>query len=103
MQGPHQDVLANYTYNKDRPTLNTNNYTIWSGNQAETNIPVTIKLLKYPHIELPKYLKKLKEVKSDQVIKIYELSSEQSSLLLITEQANYGTLKQGLSACHHLD
>ena len=103
MQGPHQEVLANYTYVKDRPLLNTNNYTIWSGNQNETNIPVTIKLLKYPHIELPKYLKKLKEVKSEQVIKIFELSAEQSSLLLITEAVDYCTLKQGLATCHHLD
>lgn len=80
-----------------------NNYTVWQGNQKETNIPVTIKMIKFPHIELPKYLKKLKDVKSDFVIKVFELSIEQSSILLVTEQVTFGTLKKALRTCEHLD
>lgn len=76
---------------------------MWQGNQKETNIPVTIKIIKFPHIELPKYLKKLKDVKSDFVIKVFELSIEQSSILVVTEQVTFGTLKKALRTCEHLD
>lgn len=76
---------------------------MWQGNQKETNLAVTIKLIKHPHVELPKYLKKLKEVRSEFVIKVFELVSDQSSMLVITEQVTYGTLKRGLSVCEHLD
>lgn len=63
-------MLEKYNYKKDRPSFTNNHYLVWQGLQNDTNIPVTIKLLKYPHIELPKYLKKLKEVKSEFVIKV---------------------------------
>lgn len=76
---------------------------MWHGLQNDTNIPVTIKLLKYPHIELPKYLKKLKDIKSDFVIKIFEVSADQSAILFITEQVTYGTLKKAMAVCEHLD
>lgn len=59
--------------------------------------------MKYPHIELPKYLKKLKDIRSDFVIKCFEFATEQSSLLFITEQVTYGTLKKALQQCEHLD
>ena len=100
---PHEEALEKYSYKKDKPFHSSNNYSIWQGNHTENNLPVTIKLLKFPHIELPKYLKKLKDVKSDFVIKIFELSIEQSSLLIITEQVTFGTLKKALTGCEHLD
>jgi hypothetical protein len=62
-------------------------------------VPVTIKLLKLAHIELPKYLKKLKEVKSEFVIKMLEVSSDQSTVLVITEQVTYGSLKKAMTKC----
>jgi len=59
--------------------------------------------MKFPHIELPKYLKKLKEIKSEFVIKIFEVTADQSTLMIITEQVSYGTLKKALQTCEHLD
>jgi len=60
----HEEILEKYIYKKDKPLFTSNNYTVWQGNQKETNLPVTIKIIKFPHIELPKYLKKLKDIKS---------------------------------------
>lgn len=59
--------------------------------------------MKYPHLELPKYLKKLKEVRSDFIVKIFEVSADQVNLLLITEQITFGSLKKALSVCQRLD
>ncbi|MFM7856539.1 MAG: hypothetical protein ACKO96_32610 [Flammeovirgaceae bacterium] len=56
--------MQKYNYSKDKPFFSANNYTVWHGTQQETNLPVTIKIIKFPHIELPKYLKKPKDVKS---------------------------------------
>ena len=103
MKQQHEETLEKYAYKKDKPYFSSNNYSIWQGSHKESNLAVTIKLLKFPHIELPKYLKKLKDVKSDFVIKIFELSIEQSSVLLITEQVTYGTLKKAMAVCEHLD
>jgi hypothetical protein len=60
MKSQIEDILEKYTYKKDKPLFSANNYSVWQANQAETNLAVTIKIAKYPHIELPKYLKKLK-------------------------------------------
>ena len=95
--------MDKYIYHKDKPSFTSNNYTVWQANQVETNLAVTIKLLKFPHIELPKYLKKLKDAKSDYVIKIFELCIEQACILIVTEQVTYNTLKKALATCEHLD
>jgi hypothetical protein len=52
---------------------------------------------------LNKYLKKLKDAKSDYVVKIYELIYDQNSLLLITEQVTYSNLKKALISSQRLD
>jgi hypothetical protein len=80
----HKEVLENYTFQKDKPFFSASNYTIWHGSQKESNLAVTIKMLKFPHVEVPKYLKKLKEVRSEFVIKIFELSVDSSSVLIVT-------------------
>ncbi len=103
MKGQQEETLEKYNYRKDKPAFTSNNYTVWHGLQNETNLPVTIKLLKYPHIELPKYLKKLKDVKSDFVIKVFEVVADQSAILFITEQVTFGSLKKALAGCEHLD
>jgi hypothetical protein len=36
-------------------------------------------------------------------VKVFEVSADQSTILFITEQVTYGTLKKALAACEHLD
>ena len=57
-------MLSAYTYKKEKPILTNGNFNVYDGVQNETKVPVTIKILKPFHFELPKYLKKLKECKS---------------------------------------
>lgn len=45
----------------------------------------------------------MKDIKSEFIIKIFEVIVDPSALLFITEQVTYGTLKKALSACEHLD
>ncbi len=40
--------------------------------------------MKYPHVELGPYLQKLKDTKSDNVIKVYDLLVEQQFLAIVT-------------------
>lgn len=103
MKSLQEEVLEKYNYKKDKPFFTSNHYSVWQGQQNDTNIPVTIKILKYPHIELPKYLKKLKEIKSEFVIKVIEVVADQSTVLVITEQVTFGTLKKALASCERLD
>lgn len=99
MKSQIEEILEKYTYKKDKPHFTANNYTVWQAYQTETNLAVTIKIVKFPHIELPKYLKKLKDVKSEFVIKIFEVVADQSSLMIITEQVTFGSLKKALITC----
>ena len=55
------------------------------------------------HLELPKYLKKLKDCKSDNVIKVFEMVSDSGTLVLVTERVGYGNLGQALTKCERLD
>ena len=67
---------------------------------------MTIKLLTSSSTidpSLPSYLNKLKSTKSEQVIKIYEIISETSFLVVVTEQVTYGTLEAALIQCKKLD
>lgn len=58
------NILQNYTFKKDKPIFTNSTYNVYNGVQNETNLPVTIKTIRTFHLELPKYLKKIKDCKS---------------------------------------
>lgn len=62
-----------------------------------------MKILKGYHLELPKYLKKLKDCKSENVIKVIEVASDASTLVFVTEKVSYGNLGRALQKCERLD
>ena len=55
------------------------------------------------HVELPKYLKKIKDCKSDNVIKVYQMVSDAAMLVFVTERVAYGNLGKALQKCQRLD
>jgi hypothetical protein len=59
--------------------------------------------MKYPHVELGTYLQKLKEVKSENVVKVYDLLVEQQFLAIVTEPVLFGNFKKALEKCKYLD
>ena len=97
------EILDSYTFKKDKPIFANGGYSVFHGTQKETNLPVTIRVLKQFHLELPKYLKKLKECKSEFVIKVYESTSEYGAMIFITERVSYGSLQNALAKCERLD
>lgn len=52
---------------------------------------------------LSNYLSRLKSVKSEQIIKFYEIISEKNFLIVVTEQIIYGTVANGLINCKKFD
>lgn len=52
---------------------------------------------------LNNYLNRLKTVRSDQVIKFYEIIIEKNYLVVVTEQVIYGTVANGLINCRKFD
>jgi hypothetical protein len=76
---------------------------VYRGLQTDTSLPVTIKLLQNYNPELPKYLKKMKDTKHENVIKVYEVVADAGNLLFLTEEVTHGTLRNGLKSCERLD
>jgi serine/threonine protein kinase len=95
--------LSKYTYNKDKPAFSTSNYAFYHATIKESNTSVTLKTMKYPHVELGPYLLKLKEVKSENVVKVYDLLVEQQFLAIVTEPVLFGNFKKALEKCKYLD
>lgn len=52
---------------------------------------------------MPKYLKKIKDCKSDNVIKVFETISDTSTLIFVTERVSYGNLNKALQKCERID
>lgn len=92
-EGPIDILLSNYTFKRDKPIHTNGNFNVYNGVQSESNIDVTIKILKPYNLQLPKYLRKLKDCKSENVIKVYETASDASTLIFITERVSYGNLR----------
>ena len=76
---------------------------MFDGVQTDTKVPVTIKILKPFHFELPKYLKRIKDCRSENVIKVHECVADNSTLVFITERVTYGNLRDALQRCDRLD
>lgn len=64
---------------------------------------MTIKIIKGFSQDLLKYLKKLKDCKSDNTIRIYELFEDSASIVMVSEYASHGNLSNALSRCQRLD
>lgn len=56
-----------------------------------------------PSPELIRYLKKIKELKVEYTIKIYEIYEGPEGLCVATEQATFSTLRHALEKCQKLD
>jgi hypothetical protein len=66
-------------------------------------VDVTIKVLLAPAPEMPRYLKKLKDCKVENTIKIIEFFESADALFIATEQVTFSHLKNALSRCRKLD
>jgi hypothetical protein len=64
---------------------------------------MTLKIIQSPPEELVRYLKRLKEIKLENVIKIYEIYETEGGVFLTTEQATYNNLRFALEKCKKLD
>lgn len=56
-----------------------------------------------PAPELPRYLKKLKDCKVENTIKIIELFESVDALFIATERVTFYSLRSALSKCRKLD
>lgn len=64
---------------------------------------MTIKIIKGASQDLLRYLKKLKDCKSENTIRIYELIEDGSSVVMISEYVSHGNLSNALAKCKRLD
>ncbi len=62
-----------------------------------------MKVIRNPPPELQPYLKKMKELKVENIIKIYELFDNEDGLFVTTEQVTYSNMKNALAKCKKLD
>lgn len=67
----HQEITTKYNYKRDKPVIERNNYVVYDAIHIELNVAVTIKIIINPQPELLRYLKKLKDSKVENTIKIY--------------------------------
>lgn len=66
-----EEISKRYSYNRNAPIVQTNNYFVYNGSFTDLGVDVTIKIMINPNQDLMRYLKKLKESKVENVIKIY--------------------------------
>ena len=78
---------------------------VFDAKHKETALDYTIKIIKKPDVKLEEYLKKIKDIHSDNVIKIIEFAYEisESRMVIIQEHVGYGTLKKALAKCKRFD
>lgn len=76
---------------------------VFKGVHQENNTPVQIKIIRSPSDELLRYLQKLRETKSDYIIKAIDFIGNKDRAVFITEDAPYGTLGNAMSRCRRLE
>ena len=64
---------------------------------------MTLKVIQSPSEELAKYLRRIKEVKVDNVIKIFEFFENSQGVFITTEQVTFSNLRFALEKCKKLD
>lgn len=69
----------------------------------ETSQAVTIKVSHRPTEELYRYLTKLKETKSEYVIRITDLARSSDRIVAVCEDITCGTLYSALTKCSRLE
>ena len=100
-----KEILNQYLFNATKPKVKYSNLEIFDAKHKETALDYTIKIIKNPEPKLEEYLKKIKEVHSDHVIKILEFAYEysESRMVIVQEFVDYGTLKRALAKCKRLN
>ena len=71
LQQIQEEIAKRYSYNRDTPIVQTNNYFVYNGSFTDLGVDVTIKIMINPSQDLIRYLKKLKDSKVENVIKFY--------------------------------
>lgn len=94
-----KNLLDSYQYNPDKPFFSSDKFQVHQAKQKETKLPVTIKILKAYSQDLLKYLKKLKDCKSQNTIRVYEIIEEKAFVAMVTEYVGYGNLADALAKC----
>lgn len=69
----HQEIITRYTYNPDAPHERKEGYWVYEATHNDLKIPVTLKIMRNLSPELLRYLKRFKELKAENIIKIYEI------------------------------
>jgi hypothetical protein len=99
----HTEIVTRYSYDRSEPKKSKEGYWVYSATHNDLRIPMTLKVLAMPSDDLLRYLKRLKEMKMDHVVKIYELFEHPEGIFLAQEQVSFGTLKFALQKCRKLD
>lgn len=69
----HQEIITRYTYSPEAPQEHKESYWVYEATHNDLKIPVTLKIIRHPPPELVKYLKRFKELKAENIVKIYEI------------------------------
>ena len=73
LQTIHMEIDSRYTYDPHTPKEAREGYWVYRATHNDLKIPMTLRVISRPAPDLVKYLKRLKEMKVDNVIKIYEI------------------------------
>lgn len=99
----HQEIISRYTYNPDTPTEYKEGYWVYDATHNDLKMPVTLKTISHPTPDIAKYLKRLKDCKVDNAVKIYELYENAEGIFLATEKVIFSNLKSALQKCKKVD
>lgn len=64
---------------------------------------MTLKVVRNPTDDLTSYLRRLKELKVDNLIKVYEIFDNPEGLFVATEPVLFSNMKEALRKCKKLD
>ena len=73
LESIHQEILTRYTYDSHRPKERKEGYWVYDASHNDLRIPMTLKVIQKPSESLIRYLRRIKEAKIENVIKIFEL------------------------------
>jgi serine/threonine protein kinase len=76
---------------------------VYEATHNDLKIPVTLKIMRHPPAELVRYLKRFKDLKAENIIKIYEIFDNEEGLFLSTEPVTFSNFKSALQKCKKLD
>lgn len=97
---PCEEVLGQYSFSRpsDPPA-----YYVLRAKHRETSQPFTIKVCHRPTEELFRYLSKIKDTKSEYIIRVVELVRSSDKIVMVCEDISSGTLYSALNKCTRLE